>query len=77
MTIEAFIKRIEEELEDIVDGSLKPEHNYRVIENWSSMYALIIVAIIDEEFGVEFTAVDFNSSLTLEDIYNIVIKKKG
>lgn len=75
MTIEQFIHKIEDEIEDIEHESLKPGTIYRDIENWSSMYALFIIAIIDEGFEVEFTTDDFSRSNTIEDIYNIVLSK--
>ncbi|MCX7729241.1 MAG: acyl carrier protein [Bacteroidia bacterium] len=75
MTIQEFTQLLEKEFEDLTPGTLTPQTNYRDIPNWSSMHALIIIAFVDANFGVELTASDLRSTQTIEDLYTIIQSK--
>lgn len=70
-----FVRLLENEFEDVDEGSLKPDSSYREIPNFSSMYALIIIAFIDNEFDVLLTGEDLRSAETIADLYAIVQNK--
>jgi acyl carrier protein len=72
MTIEDFIKQIEEEIEEFEPGVLQPATNYRDIEDWSSMHALIIIALVDTEHDVTLTGEDLRKCDTVQDLYDLV-----
>lgn len=74
--VNEFTGLLEEEFDDIEKGVLKPETSYRSIPNFSSMYALIIIAFIDNQFDVLLTGEDLKKAETIEDLYNIVKSKK-
>ncbi len=75
ISINEFIALLEEEFDDIEKGSLSPEFNYRAIDNWGSMHALIIIALVDTEFDVSLSGSDLRSTETIEDLYNLVKAK--
>ncbi len=77
MTLQEFTTNLAAEFEDIEPGTITPSTNYRQIKNWSSMYALIVIAFVDTHFDVQLNAEDLKSSETIEDLYNIVLKKKA
>ena len=70
-----FIAKIEEEFEDIERGSLKSETEFRKLEGWNSMMALIVIAKIDAEYNVTITAEELAKCTTLQDLYNSVDNK--
>lgn len=70
-TIDQFIQKLETEFESN-PGSLKPETSFQEIEDWSSMHALIIIALIDTEYDITVTGEDLKSAETIQDLYNIV-----
>ena len=72
VTLDEFTKNIELELDDIEPGTLTPDINYRDLEQWSSMYALIIIAYVDSEFNVTLTGDDLRSCNTVRDLYLLV-----
>lgn len=76
INVNEFTKLLEEEFDDIEEGTLKPETSYRNIPNFSSMYALIIIAFIDNQFDVLLTGEDLKKAETIADLYNIVKSKK-
>ncbi len=75
MDIEKFVKKIEAEIEDLESGTLTADKDYREIEQWSSMYALILIAMIDSEYNVTLTGEDLIASKTVRDLFEIVKKK--
>lgn len=74
--MEEFIKKIEEEFEDIEPGKLKPESNFREMFDWNSINALIIIALVKTEYDVVINAEDIASSKTVKDLYNVIQSKK-
>ena len=55
MTLEEFTVNLEKEFEDVEVGTITPDTNYRDMKNWSSIYALIVVAFIDLNFESRLT----------------------
>lgn len=76
MNIEEFIKKIEDEIEEIKPGLLQPDTIFKENEDWSSMHALVIMALVNTEYDVIITGEDLRRSNTLSDLFNIIKKKK-
>jgi acyl carrier protein len=72
MTLEAFTKNLENELEDIPKGTLTPEVNYKDLETWSSMYALIIIAYVNLEFDVTLNGDDLRNCNNIQELYDLI-----
>ncbi len=72
-----FIKEIETEIEEIESGTLKPETDYRKLETWSSMHALIILAMIDTNHDVTLTGEELRTCITMQNLYDLVKSKKA
>lgn len=75
MIMDDFILHFTEQLEETEPTSISESTVFRDLEEWSSLRALMVIAMIDEEYNVEFTADDFKKSETIADIYNIVQAK--
>lgn len=57
------------------DGSgIGLQTNFRELEEWSSMQALIVIAAIDENFGVTLQERDFREAKTVDDLYHLTTK---
>ncbi len=54
-----------------IDGNTE----FRKTEEWGSMLALIVIAMIDSEFGKTITAEDLKNANTVTDLYEIVNSK--
>jgi acyl carrier protein len=72
MKIEDFIKLIEEQFEELKPGVLQPDSNFREVFEWNSINALIIIAMINTEYGVTIDAEDIRKSNTVQDIFSII-----
>ena len=75
MDLNEFVRKVEAEIEDLEPGSLTANKDYREIEQWSSMYALILIAMIDTEYDVTLSGEDLKQSKTVRDLYKIVKSK--
>lgn len=75
-SLEQFTRRLEQEFEDLSEGTLKENTEFRKIPNWSSMHALIIIAMVDTEYDVRLTGEDIRNCITVNDIYKIVSSRK-
>jgi len=72
ITLEEFTRLIEAEFEDIESNSLSPDMNYREIPDFSSMHALILIALIDNEFDILLNGQDLKSTVTIRELYILV-----
>ncbi len=73
ITIEDFLRKIEDELEDIEPGTLLPDTRIHGIHEWDSMSALLVMAMIDKEFNKSLSGNDIKMAHTLADLYNKAI----
>ena len=70
--MEDFIKKLEAEFEELESGKLQPDTSFRDIEEWSSMHSLILIALVDVEYGVTITGEDLQQMNTVQDLYSFV-----
>lgn len=59
-----------QEAGDVIDGETK----FRDLEEWSSMQALIVIAAVDEHFGVTIAERDFRDATTVADLHQLTLK---
>ena len=72
MEAKKFIENFVEQFDDVEANELTLEKNFRDIDEWSSLIALSVIAMVDEEYNVELKGDDISNSNTIEDLYNIV-----
>lgn len=75
MTLEEFVKRFAEEFDETPVEKFHASTGFKGLEEWGSLTALSIIAMVDEEFGKRITGADIRNSETIEDLYNLVISK--
>lgn len=72
MTVTEFIDSIEDELREADARTFGPATVFRDLPNWSSMLALLIIARIDELYGVQISASEFSRIRSLADLHSHV-----
>ncbi|GEP89444.1 Acyl carrier protein [Chitinophaga terrae (ex Kim and Jung 2007)] len=72
MTIENFVKKFEEQLEDITPGTITPSTAFKELEEWDSMTNLVIIAMVDREYNKQITGNDLSTATTIQDLYNLI-----
>ena len=72
MEINEFIYYFAEQFDDSPAESLTPETVFHDLDEYSSIVALSIISMIDEEFGVALTGNEMKSAVTIQDLFNTV-----
>ena len=75
MEIKEFIQNFAEQFDDTELSEFKPETVFHELDEYSSLIALSIIAMVDEEYGVTLNANDMSSAVTIEDLFNTVKAK--
>ena len=75
MEIKKFIENFAEQFDDTELSEFKPETVFHELDEYTSLIALSIIAMVDEEYGVTLNANDMSSAVTIEDLFNTVKAK--
>lgn len=77
MDISYFIEKFATQFDNIDFKVLKSDTKFRQLDNWSSVTALLIISMIDDEYEVIISGEDIVNSTTIQDLFDIVNTKKG
>jgi acyl carrier protein len=72
MILGAFIKNFALQFDETEMNEFSSTTNFKELEEWSSLLALSIIAMIDEEYDVKIKGDDIRNSTTIEELYNLV-----
>ena len=76
MDLDQFIEYFSELFDETDPDTIEATTRFKDLEEWSSLVALSVIAMIDEEYDVEFRGDDIRNSNTVEDLYNIVLTRE-
>ena len=77
MDIDTFLGNFAGQFDDTPADQIKAETVFRDLDEWSSLTALSIIAMVDDEYGVTLKGDDIKNALTVKDIFNRVVALKG
>lgn len=72
MDIKDFIQNFANQLDDTDAEVLTPETEFRQLDEWSSLAALSIIAMIDEEYDKTIGSETFKSANTIQDLFDFI-----
>lgn len=75
MEMKGFVSNFAAQFDETEESAFTPETRFREIEEWSSLAALSVIAMVDEEYDVTLKGDDIKNSETIADIYNAVTSK--
>lgn len=75
MEIKDFIEKFAEQFDDTDASEIKAETVFKELDEWSSLIALSVIAMVDEEYEVTLKGEDIRNSKTVEDLFNAVKAK--
>lgn len=70
MTINEFIEKFAEQFDETDASEFTPTTKFKELDDWSSLTALSIIAMVDEECNVSINSEAIKESVTVEDLYN-------
>ena len=75
MEINAFIENFADQFEDASADQFAPETNFREFDGWSSLVALSVLAMIDEEYDVQLKGEEMKKTTTIQQLFDLVQSK--
>ena len=75
MELNEFVARFAEEFDETPAEQFKTNTVFKGLDEWSSLTALSIIAMVDEEFDKRITGADLRSVSTIEELYNLIQSK--
>lgn len=75
MTLDEFVEAFAAEFEETPADQFKADTEFKTLEDWSSLTALSIIAMVDENMEKVITGADIRASKTVEDLYNLAQSK--
>lgn len=76
MDINEFIEHFAEQFEDTDASVFNADTKFHDLDEWSSLMALNIIAMVDEEYDVTIKGNDISKASTIQDLFDIVKSKK-
>lgn len=73
--MQKFIENFCEILEETDVTTISSNTYFKELEEWSSLMALSLIAMVDENYNISLGAEDIRNAKTLEDLYKIIQEK--
>jgi acyl carrier protein len=72
MELNEFIQNFAEQFDDTPANEFTKDTVFHELDEYSSLIALSIISMVDEEYGVTLTGNEMKAAVTIEDLYNTV-----
>ena len=72
MELKEFIENFADQFDDTDVSEIQADTVFKELDEWSSLIALSVIAMVDEEYDVTIKGDDVRGSETVEDLFNIV-----
>ena len=75
MTLDEFVSAFAAEFDETPEDQFKADIEFKALDEWSSLTALSIIAMVDEQMDKTITGADIRASKTIEDLFNLANSK--
>jgi acyl carrier protein len=75
LEIKEFVEKFAAQFDETDASEFRPETRFLDLADWSSLKALFVIAMVDEEYQVKLQGDDIRNAQTIEDIFAIVQSK--
>lgn len=75
MTLDEFVKAFAEEFDETPAEDFAATTKFKDLDEWGSLTALSIIAMVDEQMEKRITGADIRESATIEDLFNRILSK--
>lgn len=72
MNLQDFIEKFSEQFDETELSEFSAETEFKKLDEWSSLIALSVIAMVDEEYNIRIKGDDIRNSSTIDDLYNLV-----
>lgn len=70
-----FLQSFAEQFDDTDPSAITMNTKFKEIEEWSSMVALMVIAMVDENYNKKITGADLREADTVEQLFDRVSSK--
>ena len=77
MNLEEFIENFAAQFDDTEADQFTADTKFKQLDEWSSLAALSIIAMVDDEYDVIIKGNDIISSDTINDQFDVVVNLRG
>ncbi len=74
MDIQNFIQNFAEQFDEL-NTELTPTTRFREVEGWTSLVALLVITMIDDEYGVVLPPEEMRKTQTVQELFDLVQSK--
>ena len=75
MELENFIALFAEQFDETPADQFKSSTVFKDLEEWDSLTALSVIAMVDEEMEKRITGADIRACETIEELYKLALSK--
>lgn len=75
MEIKEFVENFAAQFDETDASVFTAETNFRELEEWSSMIALGVMAMVDDEYDVQLKADEMRKTTTIQELFDLVNSK--
>ncbi len=75
MNLQDFVEKFAEQFDETDANEIQANTVFKDLDEWSSLIALSVIAMVDEEYEVALKGDDIRNASTIEDLYNVVKAK--
>lgn len=75
MELKEFIEKFAEQFDETEADVFEANTKFKELEEWSSLMALSIIAMADEEYSIRIKGDDIKEANTIENLYTILFKR--
>lgn len=72
--MEQFLENFYELLEETDREAITPETEFKNLDEWNSMTALMLIAMFDEQYDAKLNGDSISKATTLTDLYHLTQK---
>lgn len=72
MTIEEFVEKVQDELQDTPAEEITAETNYKELDEWGSLTSLSLISMIEEEYDKLITGADVRARNSVRELWEYV-----
>lgn len=72
MTLEEFIEKVQDELQDTPAEQITAETNYKELDEWGSLTSLSLISMIEEEYDKLITGADVRARNSVKELWEYV-----
>lgn len=76
MDIAEFSHLFADQFADPDETNFCAETKFHELDGWTSMTALLVITMIEDNFGILLSSEEFSSVQTIQELYDLILQKK-